>query len=271
MCVDAEKLAPGMAAIARCVGCRATMAGSGDCLACGRGSPLVGGIWEAIGELRGSNRVASAFYSGRGWRRFRVWEELFLLVQGGARRARGQVLRHLPFGGAPRVLEIGIGDGANLPYLPLGWEIFGVDIAQPRLANCLARHRRTADRLAHAEAEALPFDDDSFDAVYTVGGLNHFGDPAAALREMRRVARPGGVLVAADEIPDLPRFGLGHLLGVPRLDGFWLRALGLDAAFAELVLSTPLDVDAVARREWPEHRRHRIWGGLGYCLVDHKA
>ena len=48
-----------------------------------------------------------------------------------------------------------------------------------------------AGRLAWAEAEALPFEDATFDACYTVGGFNYFRDHAAALREMRRVTRPG--------------------------------------------------------------------------------
>ena len=262
---------PRGAAIGRCLRCRAPLGGRADCSGCGRSHPVVGGIWEAIGPLDGANRVASAFYSGPGWRRFRKWEHLFLCVQGGPRWARRQVLRHLPERPSCRVLEVGIGDGANLSYLPVGWEIFGADIARPRLSACLARHGRSAGRLSHAEAEALPYDDDSFDAVFTVGGFNHFGDPGAALREMRRVARPGAPLVAADEVPDLPKYGLGHLIGVPSLDRRWMRALGLDPDFADLVLSTPLDVDAVASAEWPHHRRHRIWGGLGYCLVDHKA
>ena len=64
-------------------------------------------------------------------------------------------------------------------------------------------------RLAWAEAESLPFDDATFDACWTVGGFNYFRDHEAALREMRRVTRPGGPVVVADEIPGLHRAGLG--------------------------------------------------------------
>ena len=45
--------------------------------------------------------------------------------------------------------------------------------------------------------------DHSFDAVLCVGGFNYFSDPLTAMREMARVARPGGRIVVADELPDL--------------------------------------------------------------------
>ena len=166
------------------------------------------------------------------------------------------------------MLEVGIGDGENVPLLPLRWEVFGVDIARSRLATCLDRFPETSGRLAWAEGENLPFEDEAFDAVFTVGGINYFRDPAAALREMRRVARRGGVLVAADENPDLYRFGLGHLLGLDAVDRWWLGLTGLDREFVAMVFDTAPAVEAAARAVWPRHCRVPIWNRLGYCLVD---
>ena len=228
----------------------------------------IGGIFEAIGTLEGRNKVAAAFYDGPGWRRFKLWEGLFLALQGGQRRARMQILGHLPEVRHARVLEIGIGDGANLPLLPAGWEIHGVDLARSRLGECLGQHPSMGRRLARAEAESLPYDDDTFDASYTIGGFNFFGGHEAALREMRRVTRPGGTMIVADEVPWLPRCGIGHLLGVPTLDGYWLRALGLDRDFAAMVIGERLDVRALFGAIWPESVRHSIWHGLGYCMVE---
>ena len=48
-------------------------------------------------------------------------------------------------------------------------------------------------------AESLPFADESFDVVFHVGGINFFNDRAKAIREMIRVARPGSLLLIADE------------------------------------------------------------------------
>lgn len=230
------------------------------------GYPARGGIVEAIGPLSGRNRVAAAFYDGPGWRRFRPWEHAFLAIQGGQRRARMPILRHLPDRPDARVLEVGIGEGDNLPFLPAGWEVHGVDIARARLEACLGRSPAMAGRLAWAEGERLPYEEDSFDASYSIGGFNYFGDHGAVLAEMARVTRPGGVLVVADEAPWLHRCGIGHLIGVPRIDAAWLRLLGLDREFADMVLSLRIDLAGL----FPEAegwRRMSIWRGLGYCAV----
>ncbi len=226
------------------------------------------GIHDAIGPLEGTNRIAAAFYDGPGWARFRSWERLFLTLVGGA-RARLEILRHLPQRGGARVLEVGIGDGENLPYLPADWSLQGVDIARTQLSACLDRFPRMRDRLSWAEGEALPFEDQEFDATYSIGGFNYFRDQTLAMCEMRRVTRPGGVLMVADEVPDLCRYSLGHLLGVPAFTAWSLRRCGLDREFVAMVIGPPSDPEDAARRQWPGYRRHRIWRGLGYCLLAH--
>jgi SAM-dependent methyltransferase len=166
------------------------------------------------------------------------------------------------------VLEVGIGDGANLPLLPTGWTVHGVDIARKPLDACRARVPAMSGRLARAEAEALPFVDATFDAVYSLGGFNYFSDHAEALREMRRVARPGAPVVVADERPDLFRYSIWNLLGLDAIERWSLRATGLDADFVAMVLGHRIDIPAQARAVWPGHRLVPIWNRLGYCLVD---
>lgn len=230
------------------------------------GEGAVDGIWERIGPLEGRNRVAAAFYDGPGWIKFRPWERLFLMFQGGAKRARRQILRHLD--GLPdraRVLEVGIGDGENLAFLPKGWTVFGADLARNPLLGCIRRSSKMSGRLAWAEAESLPFADATFDACYSIGGFNYFRSHAQALSEMARVTRPGGVLVVADETPHLHRYGIGHLIARPKIDGVWLRALGLDPEFAAMVMNFTDDPEAATRQVWPGAVRHSIWTGLGYC------
>jgi len=225
------------------------------------------GIVAINSALKGRNRIAEAFYNGPGWAKFRRWERLFLKVQGGEARARRQILRHLTAPPFARVLEVGIGDGANLPLLPDAWTAYGVDIAMTPLEGCLEREPRMAGRLARAEAEVLPFANGTFDACWTLGGFNYFRDHDAALLEMKRVTRPGGTLIVADEIPHLHRYGIGHLIGIKVIDACWLRALGLDREFVEMVLNHDFDPDPVVRENWPGAVRYPIWGGLGYCYV----
>ncbi len=256
------------AMLASCLDCSSPLRGATRCSECGRFYPEVDGILEAIGPLSGTNRIAATFYDGPGWQRFRPWERLFLWFQDGPIEARRQILRHLPSTPTARVLEIGIGDGENLPLLPKNWTVFGVDIARTRLLECAVRYPEMAGRLVWGEAEELPFPDGTFDAVYSIGGFNYFRDHAAALREIRRVARPSSPVLVADEIPGLKRFSLGHLIGFECLDSLFLRAMGLDPDFVTMVLSLRLDIDTLARRVWPRSRRFRIWHRLGYCLVD---
>jgi SAM-dependent methyltransferase len=228
------------------------------------------GIVDAIGPLSGRNKVAATFYDGPGWRRFRPWELAFLALQGGQKRARMPILRHLPDIRSARILEVGIGDGDNLPWLPQAWEVHGVDIARTRLEACLRRFPLMAGRLAWAEGEALPYRDESFDACLSVGGFNYYGDHAAALREMRRVTRPGGTIVVADEATWLQRCGIGHILGVPKVDAAWFRLLGLDRDFAAMVIEQRLNLDELIGTTWPGAERTSIWRGLGYCIVGHR-
>ncbi len=92
--------------------------------------------------MTGRNRIAAAFYDGPSWARFRPWERVFLSFQGGAKRARRQILRHLDPIESGLVLEVGIGDGENLRFTRPGWTVWGVDLARGLLLDCTRRDRR---------------------------------------------------------------------------------------------------------------------------------
>lgn len=268
MSVDVQPPASLALSLARCLACSRPLDGREACEGCGRRYPLRDGIVEAMGPLRGSNRVAADFYDGDGWRRFRPWERLFLTFQGGQAGARRQILRFLPRADRALVLEVGIGDGDNLPLLPPGWDVLGVDLARNRLAACRDRFPAMTGRLVRAEAERLPFAEGLFDVVLCVGGFNYFRDPERSLREMRRVGRPGATIVVADEDPRLIRLAPGHLIGLEWIDRLWLRAAGLGREFAALVLASVPDPFGAAARALPGHVRVPIWNRLGYCLVQ---
>jgi ubiquinone/menaquinone biosynthesis C-methylase UbiE len=93
-------------------------------------------------------------------------------------------------------------------------ELTGVDPSAPMIA--VARSKGLRARFAIAAAESLPFADASFDAVVTTISMHHWVDPAAGLRELARVLRPGGRAV----IVDMQRGGFYRLLR-PLFPSLW--------------------------------------------------
>lgn len=104
---------------------------------------------------------------------------------------------------AGRVVEIGGGTGANLPFYGPGVErLVLVEPEEPmarRLEQRLSE-RAPAAELVRAPAEALPFEDASFDVAVSTLVLCTVADQARALAELRRVLRPGGRLVFIEHV-----------------------------------------------------------------------
>ena len=96
-----------------------------------------------------------------------------------------------------RVLEIGCGQGPLVNHLPArGASMVGIDMSRSSLERAAAGARELGwgdrVRLLQADAERLPFPDDTFDAVVSFGVLHHTPDTASAVQEIGRVLRPGG-------------------------------------------------------------------------------
>lgn len=123
------------------------------------------------------------------------------LVGGNERRFRWEYLQELGVQAGQRVLEVSVGTGANLRYLPAGATCFGLDISWGMLARCQKNLRKwqAEAELFLGNAEDLPFCDENFDIVFHVGGINAFNDRGRALAEMVRVARSGAKLLVVDE------------------------------------------------------------------------
>ena len=106
-------------------------------------------------------------------------------------------------GASGDVLEIGGGTGANLPCY--GPAVTSLTITEPqppmlrRLARAVSAHHSSAQVL-RAPAEDLPFDDDSFDVAVSTLVLCGVDDQPRALRELRRVLRPGGRLLFIEHL-----------------------------------------------------------------------
>ena len=94
-----------------------------------------------------------------------------------------------------KTLEIGVGLGADHQNLAeAGAKLSGVDLT-PRAVEHTKRRFELfglSSSLQVADAENLPFEDESFDAIYSWGVLHHSPDTSKAIQELRRVLKPGG-------------------------------------------------------------------------------
>lgn len=100
------------------------------------------------------------------------------------------------------ILDVGTGPGEIAARLArAGRRVVGIDIAPEMVALA----SRVLDGLAlQADAERLPFEDESFDGAMAVWVLNHVGDPVRALSEIHRVLRPGGRALYLSGLPSHP-------------------------------------------------------------------
>jgi len=106
-------------------------------------------------------------------------------------------------GASGDVIEIGGGTGANLAYYPSTIRSLTVTEPDPSMVRRLEEHARSTrpgTTVLRAPAEDLPFDDASFDTAVSTLVLCGVDDQPRALRELRRVVRPGGRLVFVEHV-----------------------------------------------------------------------
>ncbi|MGW5938642.1 class I SAM-dependent methyltransferase [Streptomyces celluloflavus] len=103
-----------------------------------------------------------------------------------------------------RILDVGCGPGtitADLAALVPDGEVTGLEYAPDILpqARATATERGVTNvHFAVGDVHALDYPDDAFDVVHAHQVLQHVGDPVQALREMRRVTAPGGIVAVRD-------------------------------------------------------------------------
>jgi SAM-dependent methyltransferase len=138
-----------------------------------------------------------------------------------------RILRPRP---GERLLEIGPGVGIyTVPVAgTLGEGTLDAVDVQPQMLADLARRTRAAGVhnvvAAEGDAQRLPYLDAVFDGAYLVGVLGEIPDPGAALRELRRVLKPGGRLVIGEVLVlDPDGLGLALLREIAGAAGFVLE------------------------------------------------
>ncbi len=167
--------------------------------ATGRVYPIRDGIPLFVSTVTGSNLKYQAMYD-RLAPGYDLAERLYNWV---TRKPdyRKEYIPELEISEGSRVLEVSVGTGANIRYMPENIQFYGIDLSWGMLHKCqknLKKWHRKA-HLFHGEAERLPFRVEAFDCVFHVGGINFFTDKARAIKEMIWVARPGTKIVIVDE------------------------------------------------------------------------
>jgi 2-polyprenyl-6-hydroxyphenyl methylase/3-demethylubiquinone-9 3-methyltransferase len=144
--------------------------------------------------IRGA--VNNDVYRSLGERWYEADDDPIALLRALSRLHVPWIAEHLDraFGRPSRVLDVGCGAGIGANALALrGHDVCGVDLAGPAL-EVAARHDTTGRvRWIEADARALPFADDAFDAVTAMDFLEHVDAPERVVAECARVLAPGGL------------------------------------------------------------------------------
>jgi len=165
-----------------------------------------------------------------------------------------------------RVLEIGIGTGLNLEHYDRARieKIVGLDPGLEMHPQARKRIRRAGleVELIGLSAEAIPLEDQSFDTVLVTYALCTIAHPGAALREMRRVLKPGGKLIFCEH-------GLAPDASVRRWQGrltpLWAKVAGgchLDRDIPGLLMEAGFRVTDLQAMYLPGPRplTYNYWG-----------
>jgi len=147
--------------------------------------------------------------------------------------------------GPLNILDVGCGTGANLEMLSQFGNTEGVDVSAEALEFCRARGLQ---QVKEGAAEALPYENGSFDLVTGLDVVEHLDDDVAGLKEMRRVLRPDGKVVlfvpafmflwgVQDDISNhRRRYAMAELKAVVRQAGFEIER----ASYVNLSFFAPI-------------------------------
>lgn len=151
-----------------------------------------------------------------------------------------EVLDQLDIKPGTRLLDVGCGSGvAAALAVERGAEVSGLDATPEMLA--IGRKRAPGADFRHGEMESLPYPDDTFDIVTGFNAFQYAAAPVNALREARRVTRPGGAVMICtwgrpERVDMAPVIrALGSLLPPPPPGAPGPFALSEDGALAALV------------------------------------
>jgi len=157
--------------------------------------PRANFIQRAGGRIVGIGRIDEDAVKSAYRRWAPVYDHTFGLVAAEGRKHAVELINKRQ----GRVLEVGVGTGLSLPAYARHLEIVGIDLSPEMLEK--ARERVAEERLSHVtglhemDAGNLRFPDNSFDTVVAMYVMTVVPDPEIVMRELARVARPGGEIM----------------------------------------------------------------------------
>lgn len=161
-----------------------------------------------------------------------------------------------------RLLDVSSGEG-TLSYWALqqGVRAYGIDVSIVALKRGIHDYRCAS--VGVANAEYLPFADDTFDFVTNIGSVEHYFEPATAIHEMSRVLAANGI--ACILLPNTFSF-FGNLVHVWRTgdvfdDGQPLQRYNTRTGWHNLLIQNGLKPFQTLKyeREWPRTYKDRVW------------
>ncbi|HLJ22090.1 MAG TPA: class I SAM-dependent methyltransferase, partial [Stellaceae bacterium] len=134
-----------------------------------------------------------------------------------------------------RLIDIGCGPRGSLEWADMAGECVGLDpLANAYLKLGADRHRM---RYVNAPSESIPFPAGYFDAAFAFNSLDHVRDPARSVAEIKRIVRPGGVILLITEInheptPTEPQSLSWDVLDLfaPEFERVWSKAFEIEHA-----------------------------------------
>lgn len=192
-----------------------------------------------------------------------------LLSFGQDARWRSFLVSRVSGGPESRVLDVATGTGMVARALAsrYGCHVVGVD----QSAGMLAEARRRANgrtTFVEASADALPFEDGEFDALTFTYLLRYVADPAATLRELARVVRPGGTVAGLEF--GLPRGAWRPLWELYVRVGLPLAGRAIGSGWHEAGAFLGGSIRRFGK-SWPEERLHDAWHAAGIGDVRSKS
>ena len=102
----------------------------------------------------------------------------------------------LPRTNFPTVLDLGCGPGTYVRFLSdANGSVVGLDYSIPSLLKALSKDKKKKGLYVGGDAYHLPFQDNSFDLILSIGTLQSMENPENVMKEVKRVLRPNGILI----------------------------------------------------------------------------